>query len=111
MGPLDGALEIMVDVEMVQAMVDIDTVSVVAKVMFGVEQGGVAEGGLEQMTAVLVDVVGDATAQSGEGSWTVVDAEVEQMFVVATGGVGSVQDVFAGEEEGGAGICSEICVG
>lgn len=110
-GPLECALGIMADVEIAQATVDIDAVYGVAEVTFGVELGGAAEEELEQITTVLVVVVGDTIEPSEAGSLRVVDTEVVQMFEVAMGGYGSEQDVFAGEEEGGVGMCSEICVG
>lgn len=101
----------MADVVMAQATVDIDAVCGAADATFGVEQGGAAEEELEQMTTVLEVAVGDTTGRSEAGSRTVVDTEAAQMSEAATGGDGSEQDAFAGEEEGGAGMCSEICVG
>lgn len=108
---LESALGIMADVEIVQATVDIDAVYGVVEVMFAIEQGDAAEEELEQITTVLVVVVGGTIEPSEAGSLTLVHTEVAQMFEVAMVEYGSEQDVFAGEGEGGVGMSSEICVG
>lgn len=108
---LDCTLGIIADVEIAQATVEIDALYGIEAEMFGVEQGSAAEEELEQITTVLVVVVGDTIEPSEAGSLTLVDTEVAEMFEVAMGEYWLEEDVFAGEEKGGVGICSEICVG
>lgn len=108
---LDCTLGIIADVEIAQATVDIDAVYGIAEETSGVEQGSAAEDELEEITTVRVVVVGDTMQHSEAGSLTVVDREVGDIIEAAMGEFWLEQVVFAGEEEGGVEMCSEIGVG